>query len=153
MKVLWVLIVLAVAVLLLTGCSGSGPLIPKIERPLTADETTHILALADMIDEAGERWAPHSKAVRDLLSKGRIGVGRLRDSKKDAHATWHPRQSSIIIDPRFWRPELYDIDRAGVLVIEACHVLRAAVSDCDAKIREWEQDYFLMTVLKREVQE
>ena len=66
--------VCAIAVLI-AGCGGGGPLIPKIERPLTADEATHILALADMIDEAGERWAPHSKAVRDLLSNGRIGVG------------------------------------------------------------------------------
>ena len=129
-------------VVLVHGCGGHGPLIPRIERALTAAERNQIDTLADMIDEAGPMWAEHSHTVRVLLAAGRIGVGRLPKGK-DSWATWHPRQSNIILAPSFW--QLQNTGQAGLLVIEACHVRCACEDACDGQMFLWVRDYQLLT--------
>ena len=126
---------------LLVGCSGHRPWIPRIERPLTTSEAAQVLAMADMIDEGGAKWADHSEQVRKLLALGRIGVGRLPQGK-DGWATWKPRITTIILRPGFF--EMYNIDQSGVLVIEACRTLCACVGDCSEEYWEWQRDWFLM---------
>ena len=128
-----------VVFLLLEGCASHRPFIPRIERPLTADEAAQVLAMADMIDEAGPQWGAHSNKVRTLLSIGRIGVGRLPNNR-DAWATTSPRLTTIILRPGFFT--LPEIDQAGLLVHEACHILRGNEDTCDAAYFDWQADWF-----------
>jgi len=129
------------ALCILGGCASHTPLIPRIERALSADEAAHVARLADMIDEAGPQWAAHSAAVRERLGIGRIGVGRLPGGA-DAWATWHPRQTSIILAPRYWTGYFSDVGRAGLLVIEACHIMLEAEDDCDGAMYLWVRDWY-----------
>lgn len=130
---------------ILVGCSGAF-VFPTCGRPLTPEETTHLEALADLIEVAGPRWQGNARTLRTLLEKHRVCVGDVGND--DALATYRPRRSGIILSPRFWRPEIKDVGRAFVLVMETCHIKVEGKGRCHLLALQWEREY--LEVIKRE---
>ena len=73
----------AIAVVALAGCSGTFAF-PTCDRPLTLEETTHVLALADLIEVARERWQGNAQTLRALVKAGRVCVGTVGGKGKSS---------------------------------------------------------------------